>query len=84
MRGFTDIQKTIEVVHDMFIATSQHAGGKVRSFPPPPLTYYLNGCKAKGSLGPIWDHLKLLYIERLTASSFLFFCKEGESRYTET
>jgi len=25
----------------------------------------------KGSLGPIWDHLKLLYIERLTASSFL-------------
>ena len=27
----------------------------------------------KASLGPIWDHLKLLYIERLTASSFLFF-----------
>ena len=27
----------------------------------------------KGSLGPIWDHLKLLYIECLTASSFPFF-----------
>jgi len=27
-------------------------------------------------LGPIWDHLKLLYIERLTASSFLFFLKQ--------
>ena len=26
-----------------------------------------NGCKAKGSLGSTQDHLKLLYIERLTA-----------------
>ncbi len=34
--------------------------------------------RTKGSLGPIWDHLKLLCIERLTASSFLF-C----STYTE-
>ncbi len=40
---------------------------------PPSLTYHLNGCKAKGSLGPIWDHVKLLYIERLMASSFIFF-----------
>ena len=39
---------------------------------PPSLTYHLNGCKAKESLGPIWDHVKLLYIERLTAS-FIFF-----------
>ena len=31
----------------------------------------LHGFKAKGSLGPIWDHLKLLYIERLTFFSFL-------------
>ena len=51
----------------MLIAISQHAGGKVRSPPPPFSTYHLNGCKAKGSLGPIWDHLKFLYIERLTA-----------------
>ncbi len=29
------------------------AGGKVRSPPPPFLTCHLNGCKAKGSLGPI-------------------------------
>ena len=29
--------------------------------------------KQKESKGPIWDHLKLLYIERLTASSFLPF-----------
>ena len=28
---------------------------------------------AKGSLGPVWDHLKLLYIERLAASCFIFF-----------
>jgi len=43
--------------------------------PPPPssLTYHSNGLKAKGSLGPIRYHLKLLYIERLTASSFSFF-----------
>jgi len=41
--------------------------------PPPSLTYHLNGCKAKGSLGPIWDHLKLLCIERQTVLSFLFF-----------
>lgn len=27
----------------------------------------------KGSLGPIRDHLKPLYVERLTASSFLLF-----------
>jgi len=40
---------------------------------PSSLTYHSNGWKAKGSLGPTRDHLKLLYIERLTASSFLFF-----------
>jgi len=26
-----------------------------------------------GHLGPVWDHLKLLNIQRLMASSFLFF-----------
>jgi len=43
-----------------------------KSPPPLPFPDHLNGCNAKGSLGQIWDHLKLLYIERL-AASFLFF-----------
>ena len=37
------------------------------------LTYHSNGCKAKGSFGPFQDHLKLLCIECLMASSILFF-----------
>ena len=33
--------------------------------------------QTKESLGPIWDRLKLLCIERLTASSFLFSGSQG-------
>ena len=33
-------------------------------------------CKAKGSLGPTWNYLKLLFIERLAASSFPIFSAE--------
>jgi hypothetical protein len=62
-------QATLKARHKVMLG----AGGKVRSPPFPSLTYHLAGCEAKGSLGPIWDHLKLLYIERLMASSFLFF-----------
>ncbi len=31
-------------------------------------------------MGPIWDHLKLLYIERIMASSILFFLFQGKSK----
>ena len=63
----------IKAVHEILIAVSQDAGGKVMSPSPPPprpTTQMAVG------LGPFWDHLKLLYTERLKAS-FLFYLFKG-------
>lgn len=60
-------QATLKARHKVMLG----AGGKVRSPPPPSLTYHLAGCEAKGSLGPICDHLKLYGTPNGVVFSFL-------------
>jgi len=65
-RGFKDTKRP-EAIHKMLIAVSYHSS---------------TGWKAKGSLGPIWHHLKFLCNESLMVVFFLLSFLSSRANYT--